>query len=635
MTGVNLRQEISDAITAGNGGEAFSLIVRFWDRNPDSSAAQFVLASFEKLDPQPVLSSCRVAILRSFTLEPCLPLFKAAAVVRGINLDIYVSDFNAYAQDILDPESRFFRSKPDIVVLAVQTRDIAPELWNDFADLSIEQVEASVERVKREIQNLVRVFRSRSLAHLVIHNLEMPAMPNRGLLDCRSEGGQLEALGSINRWMLQLAREISGVYVFDYDGLVSRYGRMDWHDEGKWLTMRMPVAADHLVHLADEWLRYIHPLVGRVCKVLVTDLDNTLWGGVIGEEGFSGIRIGQDYPGASYQKLQRVMLDLQQRGIILAVCSKNNTGEAMEAIERHPGMLLRSRHFAAVRINWTDKVQNLREIAKELNVGTEALAFLDDNPAECHRVRSSMPEVTVIELPADPMKFALTLRSVPVFERLMLSAEDQQRGRFYGEQRLRAELGETAASREDFYRSLNMEVEIMGKEPEILTRVAQLTQKTNQFNMTGKKYTEQQLTQMIATSDWRIYAMRVRDRFGDNGIVGVGIVQFRDLACEIDTFLLSCRVIGRTVETALLSHIAGEASNRGFRKLSGWFMSTAKNAPAKDFYASHGFRCILEEAGRSHWEFDLNVDQRIAMPLWIRLISPAGQMEECHGRTCP
>ncbi|PYX89681.1 MAG: hypothetical protein DMG68_04305, partial [Acidobacteria bacterium] len=191
---------------------------------------------------------------------------------------------------------------------------------------------------------------------------------------------------------------------------------------------------------AQEWLRFLHPLIGKVAKAVVVDLDNTLWGGIIGEDGMTGIKLGNEYPGAAFRDLQRALLDLHQRGILLAICSKNNRDDAMEALQNHPGMLLRPDHFACMRINWTDKAQNLREIAKELNIGVDSLAFLDDNPIERQQVRSHLPEVHVIELPHDPMQFARVVRQSPVFERLKLSAEDQQRGVMYQAQRERKHL---------------------------------------------------------------------------------------------------------------------------------------------------------------------------------------------------
>jgi FkbH-like protein len=433
------------------------------------------------------------------------------------------------------------------------------------------------------------------------------------------------AIQKINDEIRHIATRYTGVYLLDYDAMIARHGRARWYDERKWLTVRMPIAADHLKDLADEWLRFIHPLVGKTCKALVTDLDNTLWGGVIGEDGVEGIRLGVEYPGAAFQAVQRALLDLHQRGILLAVCSKNNIADAMEVLEKHPGMLLRPEHFAAWRINWNDKAVNLREIATELNIGVDSLAFLDDNPVERERIRSDLPEVTVLDLPDDPMEFARVLRRSPVFERLALSEEDRERGRYYAGQRQRLELERSASSLEDFFRSLRQEIEISSVTPATLLRVAQLTQKTNQFNLTTRRYSEQQIAELAKNPAWKVYAIRVKDRLGDNGLTGVVITHDAQDLAEIDTFLLSCRVVGRTVETAILSFLIDQARRRGRTHLQGWFSPTKKNDLAKEFYAQHNFHAVEQNGRGELWSLDLDKNE-IARPEWIQLTVNAEAM---------
>src|SRR6202163_1664409 len=232
-------------------------------------------------------------------------------------------------------------------------------------------------------------------------------------------------------------------------------------------------AAGHLIHMAREWMRCIVPVSGRIAKVLVVDLDNTLWGGVIGEDGMTGIKVGPEYPGAAYQALQRALLNLSRKGILLAICSKNNLDDAMEALEKHPGMLVRPKHFAAMRINWTDKAQNLREIAQELNLGIDALVFLDDNPFEREQVRAALPEVTVIDLGKNPLEYASAVRNCAAFERLTLSSEDQQRTEMYAAQKRRAGAEQNFQSKEDFFRFLEQEAELVTVSALTLPRVAQ------------------------------------------------------------------------------------------------------------------------------------------------------------------
>ena len=595
----DIRNTIDGMIASGDPSGAARMLGEAWERQPSAAFAGFVASRFDKLRPHLSLRPYRWAVLRSFTVEPVLPVFKAAAYARGIAVDLHTGEFNAYAQEILDPEGELYRFRPDAVVLAVQTRDAGDRgtLLARFGDW-------------------MAAFRRHCSAALIVHSLEVPE-PASGILDGQREDGEAEAVRAINRGLVALAREYRGVYVLDYDALVARHGRETWGDERKWLTVRLPVASANLAHLAAEWMRFLHPLTGKLAKCIAVDLDNTLWGGVIGEDGMTGIKLSQEFPGAAFQAVQRALLDFAKRGILLAVASKNNPADAMEALTSHPGMLLQPRDFAAVRINWNDKAQSLREIAAELNIGLDSIAFVDDNPVERRHVRDSAPQAIVIELPEDPMRYARCLRDCPYFERLTLSEEDRKRGEYYAAQRERAELESRVASKEDFYRSLEQVVEIAPVTPATLERVAQLTQKTNQFNLTTRRYTEQQISDMAACPGWRVWSLRVMDRYADNGLVGVAITRSEGGACEIDTFLMSCRVIGRTVETALLARVAEDARERGATRLEGWFLPTKKNAPAQDFYRDHGFRECRSTPEGTLFAFDLTQGS-IAMPEWIR-----------------
>lgn len=618
-----MRTQIDSLIASGFAVAANARLAELWRKESGTASAAFLISRLEQLRDKLTLRPYRLAFLRSFTIEPAIPLLRASAFINGIDLSVHLGDFNAYAQEILDEGSSLYRFAPDAVVLSVRTADIAPDLWQSFADLSPDEVEEAKRRVSNSFGQWIHGFRQRSQAALIVHCLEQPSRPALGVLDAQCETSQGLAIQKANEGIRRAAAEHPGVYVLDYDALVARYGRLRWCDERKWLIARMPIAADQLLHLSREWMRFLIPLTGRVAKALVVDLDNTLWGGVIGEDEMTGIKCDGEYPGASYQALQRVMLDLSRRGILLAICSKNNPEDAMEALKSHPGMLLRPEHFAAMRINWLDKAQNLSEIASELNIGIDALAFMDDNPVEREQVRAVLPEVTVIELPDDPLEYAAALRESPVFERLLLSSEDQQRSAFYAEQRARANAEQSFQSKEDFYSFLEQEAEIAPVLPATLARIAQLTQKTNQFNLTTHRYSEQQIAGMVEELGWQVSSIRVRDRFGDHGLVGVAITHDAGEMCEIDTFLLSCRVIGRTVETVLLSHLAECAAARGCRRLSGWFLHTNKNAPAKDFYAQHGFSLQTENGEGSRWTFDLQ-QQSIACPEWIKLHTLTG-----------
>ncbi len=616
---LDLRGEADSLIAKGSTHLAASCLAELWRKEPGVSTAPFLVTRFEELRGKLSLVSYRAAVLRSFTVEPAIPLLTAEAFVRGLDLSVHLGDFNVFEQEILDGDSSLYRFAPDAVFLAARTPEVAPDLCNRFADLAPENIVAAVKRVVNSFSQWVRAFREHSSAALILHSLELPAHPQNGVLDAQRENGQTASIQEINRELRQIAEEHRGVYVLDYEGLLARHGRLHWNDDRKWLVARMPIAADHLIHLSREWMRFLIPLSGKTAKVAVVDLDNTLWGGIIGEDGMNGIKLGAEYPGAAYQNLQRALLDLTRRGILLAICSKNNLDDAMEALKNHPGMALTLSDFAAMRINWGDKAQNLREIAAELNLGTDSLAFIDDNPFEREQVRKALPEVTIIDLPANAMEYASAIRDCPVFERLVLSSEDRQRTALYARERERAQVEHSFESKEDFFRYLEQEAEVAPVSAASLARVAQLTQKTNQFNLTARRYTEQQILEMSERPGWQVLSISVRDRFGDHGLVGVAITQDRGECCEIDTFLLSCRVIGRTVETALLSQLAEHASSKGCKRLIGWFLPTKKNAPARDFYHLHGFAISEQSAAGSLWSLDLP-KQQIASPEWVKVI---------------
>ncbi|MCU1238594.1 MAG: FkbH like protein [Candidatus Solibacter sp.] len=604
----DIRKEIDLAIAESDATRAARMLKGAWAKEPGGAIAAFVASRYDRIRDALTLTPCRCAILRSFTVEPVVPILRAMAYGHGIALDTHIGEFNAYAQEILDPGSALYRFRPDVVVLAVQTRDVAPDLWRG---------DGKGEGVLERYADWIAGFRRHSAAALIVHSLETPE-PADGILDAQQEDTQAEIVGAINRGLRALAKQHRGVYILDYDALVARHGRVHWGDDRKWLTVRLPLASANLPHLAAEWLRYLHPLTGKLAKCVAIDLDNTLWGGVIGEDGMNGIKLGQEYPGAAYRELQRALLDLTRRGILLAVCSKNNPADAMEAIEGHAGMILKPRDFAAMRINWEEKARNLREIAAELNIGLDSIAFLDDNPVERQHIREQAPEVIVIDLPDDPMQYARAVRDSPWFERLTLSAEDRQRGELYAAQRERAELERSVTSKEDFYRSLEQTAEIAAVNARTLARVAQLTQKTNQFNLTTRRYSEQQVEQMMASPEWRVWSLSVTDRYADNGLVGVAITRTECEVCEIDTFLMSCRVIGRTVETALLAKLASDARDRGAKLLQGWFSPTKKNAPAQDFYREHGFEPCETTPEGTLWKLDLTRNV-IPTPEWIRV----------------
>jgi FkbH-like protein len=406
--------------------------------------------------------------------------------------------------------------------------------------------------------------------------------------------------------------------VVDWEWHARALGSANFSDQRLWYLARMRLNPLGLAALADLLARHVRAGAGSACKVAAIDLDGVLWGGVVGESGLKAIVLGGDGIGLAYQDFQRELLRLRDLGVLLALCSKNNPQDVREVFEQHPAMVLRPEHCAAERVNWRDKASNLREIAAELNLGLDSFVFLDDNPIERDWVRKALPDVVVPELADDPAERPLALRTAPHFQRLVSTDADRGRAGAYQTERRRRELATTAVSFEEFLGLLEQRATIEPVDEATLARAAQLCQRTNQFNLTSRRYTVAQLEAMLQDEDVELYTLSVSDRFGDSGITGLAILSLDEDRADIDTFLMSCRVLGRRLEQTLLAFLAERADARGARHLVGHFQPTAKNAQAADFYPANGFYSADERT----FHLDL-ASQRPPVPAAVQVTTRA------------
>lgn len=564
------------------------------------------------------LKPVRLALLSSFSSEFLHDSLVALGFASGLKIELLQAGFGTFRQELLNPDSALYAWSPDVVVLAIEGEDWLPELYRNYMDLPASGGSDAVRRFTDELGTLVAAFRARSRSPLLLHNLALPAWRALGLLDARTDGGQGQLIGDANAAVAKLARAADGVHVVDYAALVNRYGALNWYDDRMRLYAKAPIAGPMQPHLTAEYVKFLAAIVGAARKCLVVDLDNTLWGGVVGEDGVDGIALDANYPGSAFVEFQHCLLDLHARGVILAVASKNNPDDVDEVFARHRFMVLKKEHFAAAEIHWEPKSQSLVRISERLSIGLEHIVFVDDNPAECEEVRRALPMVRVLQLPAQPERYCRVLQEAGLFDTLSLSAEDRRRGALY-RQRAQAEAARgNVASVEDYYRDLAMELAIAPIDRVTLSRAAQLTQKTNQFNVTTRRYSEAEISARMEAPDWIATTIGVKDRFGDNGIVGVLMAQHAGQAVEVDTLLLSCRVIGRTVETAMLAHLCDAASRCGATEIRANVVATPKNVPARDVFERHGFlKTAGDGSGTTSWRLDL-AGGRVDWPAWFR-----------------
>jgi FkbH-like protein len=616
------RRAFRAGFEAGDLATAMRAARTLLGNNPQGGAASFIRRAVDKAPPDRLpLAPLRVALLSSFSIEFIHDVLVALGFLEGLRVQIYQAGFGQFRQEVLNPDSGLYAFSPDAAVLALEGKDLLPGLYGHDLPDGAADFESALAETGQELATLARAFRERSSAALLVHNFAPPTWRRLGILDGHLGSGQAELVAALNATLSRVCRELRGVYTVDYAGLVHRAGALSWYDDRMAQYARAPIAQAALPQLALEYVKFFRALTGKTRKCLVVDLDNTLWGGILGEEGLQGIQLGPDYPGSAYLELQRAIRGLRQRGVILAVASKNNPADVDEVFATHPHMVLRREDFSILQVGWNPKSQSLAEIAAHLNIALDHIVFMDDNPAEGDEVAHALPGVTVVTLPPRPEAFARTLLEPGYFDSLSVSSEDLRRTELY-EQRDQAEdLRAHSASIEDFYRRLDMEVTFTPVHDVSLARAAQLTQKTNQFNVRTIRYTEADLLERRADPAWLVTTVQVRDRFGDNGIVGFMMARAVGDELEIDTLLLSCRVIGRTVETAMLAHLSEEAALRGLPRLRGRIITTAKNAPVQDLYERHGFHLESGQgSGETSWRLELG-SGAIRYPEWMRIVS--------------
>jgi FkbH-like protein len=526
----------------------------------------------------------RLAVLASCTVDQLLPGLRVAALRRGFWLTTYVCDYGQYQRELFDAQSGLHKFAPNAVLFSFDAahltgRDI---VWND-PDAVIDSALARLTQAWRQAKE--------AFGCQVIQQTLLPtALPLMGSNEHRLPGAPAACTLRLNARLREYS-EKERADILALDEYAARDGIEAWHSVALWHRAKQDVSPAAAPVYGDLAVRLIAARRGRSAKCLVLDLDNTLWGGVIGDDGLDGIVLGQgSAAGEAFVDFQKYAKSLAERGIILAVCSKNDPANAMAPFEKHPDMILRRPDIASFVSNWGDKATNLRRIANDLNIGVDALVFADDNPFERNIVRRELPMVMVPELPDDPALYSHCLSAAGYFEALEITPEDLARTHSYQAARSREELRESATDLAGYLQSLDMQLVWKPFDRVGLQRIVQLINKTNQFNLTTRRYTEAEIVRLLEDENILSLQLRLTDKFGDHGIIGIVIARpAEDEAYEIETWLMSCRVLGRGVEEATANVLVGEALRRGARTLTGRYKPSEKNGMVKDHYAKLGF----------------------------------------------
>jgi len=541
------------------------------------SAAQSDQGLFER--------TVRLALTGSFTLDPLADYLVVEAAAEGIGLDLCQAPYNQCSAELLNPGSALYAFKPEITLLAAEPRSL----------------DSDPMAAADQLCALAQSCRNNSDGILILCNFAAP--PDWPLHVMASD--RQTKLRQANQHLKDALENDPRTLVLDLDALAAFAGYANTFSSQMAAMARVPYSEHFLKLFAQSICSHIKAARGWTRKCLVLDCDNTLWGGIVGEDGLDGIVLGPDWPGREFVEFQQAILELYEQGVILAVNSKNNEDDVMEVFRRHPHMILKEDHIAAFVVNWQTKAENMQQLARQLNIGLDSMVFADDNPAERQIIRQMLPQIEVLNLPSNPALYAETLRRTSFFTKLNLSEEDRRRGQMYAAQRQRDELQKTAVSFEDYLKSLQMVCTIRTAGPQDVRRAAQLTQRTNQFNLTTRRYTESQVQDMLQNPGWNVYVLGLQDKFGDNGTVGLALVEKQQGAWRIDTFLMSCRVIGRQAEEALVDRICRDAAASGAVSLLAEYIRSPKNAIVTDFWIKQGF---TEKAGSpEHRNYELNL----------------------------
>ena len=531
----------------------------------------------------------KVAILSSFTINGISEVLQVKCSELGIRYQSYVAGYNQYTQELLDPQSKYYDFSPDVTFLIIDARNFLGENFIFPYDMSEHDRKSLVSEKIYHIENLIKNFQKNLNSKLIIANFNIPNYSPNGVIETKIDFGFHEMIEELNNSLRNISKNNNSVYVYDFNQFVSKYGEKNIFDYRQFHLGDIQIALNFIPYFAYDLMSYIKPITGTNRKCIVLDLDNTLWGGIVGEDGFDGIDLGHSSNGKAFVDFQKELLSLWKQGIILAINSKNNFDDAMNVIKKHPDMILREKNFASIKINWNDKAQNLKQIADEINIGLDSIVFFDDDKLNQERIKQEFPEVLTIELPNDPSQFSSILKDLNDFNVLQRTEDDIKRGKMYAQQRERNQLQKSISSLDDFLEQLDIQVKIKKSSEFLIPRISQLTLKTNQFNLTTKRYQEEEIRNFTNDEKFIVGCAQVSDKFGDNGITGVYIINKQEKMWFIDTFLLSCRIMGRGVENGILTQILIDAKNNGIEEIRANFIPTQKNKPAQSFLSDFGF----------------------------------------------
>jgi len=551
----------------------------------------------------------KMAILGNTATQLLATVIEGNAKLEGINLKVFDSDYNQIAFQLMDSNSETYKFQPDFILLFVST----DKLYEEFLDREIAQKRNFATDMLEQLIGYWDMIGQNSKAKILQCNFTEINDRAFGNFSGKIDVSFAFQIRKLNFLLQEKMQEYASVYPIDLLSIQIQLGMDKWHNSVLYYNTKMTCDVNALPYFSKNVTDVLKAMTGQVKKCVVLDLDNTLWGGVVGDDGLGGIEIGELGKGHVFVEFQRWLKQLKQRGVLLAVCSKNNEDIAKEPFISHEEMILKLTDITIFVANWNDKASNIKYIQESLNIGMDSFVFIDDNIFERNLVRNMIPEITVPEMPEDPAEYLDFLQKENLFEIISFATEDQERTGQYQAEFLRKELKNTATSIDTYLKGLDMEGEMRTFEPVKYARIAQLTQRSNQFNLRTVRYAEDDIARISEDDKYITAYYTLKDRFGDHGLVSVIILEKRDKKTVfIDTWLMSCRVLKRGMEEFVINSLVNLVKKNGYTEIVGEYISTSKNSMVSDIYERMGF------LNRGDNIYSLNIVDFIQLKTYIK-----------------
>ena len=546
------------------------------------------------------LPEVKIAVLGDFATQQFVRILKTSVYNKGFFPVIYESDFNAIQNEIINPESGLYTFLPDYAYIAISMQGYRERFYN----LNYESKESFPEEYVRELKELINILLEKRI-QVIVNTLSLPFERIYGNYSIKTTHSLYKSVISVNNLLVNHIGDLPGCFFNDILAISSNIGLNNWYDEKLWNYSKYMCSPDHFPYITESFSQIIAATKGKMSKCIVLDLDETLWGGIIGDDGLEGIKIGNDREGEPYLRFQKYLLQLKDRGYILAVCSKNEYENAILPFREHPEMLIKEDDISVFIANWNNKPQNMEQISRVLNIGLDSLIYLDDSVFERNQMRAMLPQVITPDLPEDPADYIRAIEQEGIFETVSISKEDRHRSKMYKSEAQRNIESAKYKNIDDFLKSLEMKVQFKTFDNINLPRIVQLIQRTNQFNLRTQRYSENQIKDFMKNPQkyFPVY-VKLQDKYGDYGLVSVLILEIKNDHMFISEFIMSCRVFKRGLENFIMNQIVLEAKGRKIKKIVGEYILTKKNSPVKDLYKNFNFKLIEENESSSIWELN-------------------------------